>query len=199
MLKGSRADLIAVPKSSGKAIPAAWVSQLQKLRRHASSPLEAFLLPTDDPRIHRAREEISKVLSNADGARRAPVEWAKCEGRHARSRVDEDLGKKRPLTAWQDGGGGAQLPDGGWTDWTIAQTERVTDLMEISFLRLAKDGVDVCQSSLYRQRDALLTHHSTAYKSAIWNLSQNVDRNTDSKKLSICPVSFSSYSLHNIC
>lgn len=74
------------------------------------------------------------------------------------------------MTKWKEGGGGATLADGGWQEWLTNQTERVFDLMDCSLLRIAKTGVDV------------------EFKSGIWNLSQNVDRQTDSKQLAICPV-----------
>ena len=32
---------------------------MKELERPSSAALEAFLLPTDDPRVHRAREELS--------------------------------------------------------------------------------------------------------------------------------------------
>ncbi|GAA5896190.1 hypothetical protein JCM6882_008514 [Rhodosporidiobolus microsporus] len=146
-----------------------WVDRVQEAARPASAPTEAFLLNTDDPRIHRARQELSQVKVKADGSRRAAVDWIKCEQRHALARHEEQLGDARPLTDWQDTGGKPTLPDGAWQDWGEAQTERVLDLMDISYLRQAIDGVDI------------------TYKSAIWNLSQNVDRTTASKLYGITP------------
>jgi hypothetical protein len=147
-LGGSKAyavplDLLAVPKAFKGNIPDDWVQRVSDLERPASSPLEAFLLPTDDPRIHRAREDLAYVQENMDGVRRAPTDWSRCESRHARARAEENLGHKRPLTAWQDGSGKTQLPDWAWGDWADAQTERVCDLMDISLLRIAKNGVDI--------------------------------------------------------
>lgn len=161
---------MAVPKKSG-VDASDWQDVVKSLQRPASVPLEAFLLPTDDPRIQRAREDLAVEQQTKDGIRRAPTDWIKCESRHHRAREEEMLGNKRPLTAWQDGGGPPTLPDGSWNDWAVAQTERVLDLMDISVLRLAKKGTDV------------------NYKSAVWNLSQNVDRTTGSVLLGICPVS----------
>ncbi|GAA6003370.1 hypothetical protein JCM10207_000301 [Rhodosporidiobolus poonsookiae] len=146
-----------------------WAERVAKAARSASAPTEAFLLNSDDPRILRAREELSHIKLNADGSRRAAAAWAKCEQRHAQARHQEELGNKRPLTDWQDGGGKPTLPDGAWQDWGEAQTERVLDLMDISYLRNAKNGVDI------------------TFKSAIWNLSQNVDRTTASKLFGITP------------
>ncbi|BGP18858.1 hypothetical protein JCM10213_003513 [Rhodosporidiobolus nylandii] len=166
-----RGYLFAYPKQKGFSgqIGDSWEARVKKAARSASAPTEAFLLNTDDPRIHRARQELSQVKIKNDGTKRAASDWIKCEQRHAFARHDEKLGRKRPLTDWQDAGGKPTLPDGAWQDWAEAQTERVLDLMDISYLRQAKVGVDI------------------TYKSAIWNLSQNVDRTTASKLFGITP------------
>ena len=51
----------------------------------------------------------------------------------------------------------------------VSQVERVLDLTDINFLRRAQRGEDI------------------NYKVAVWNLSQNVDRETGSSKVGICP------------
>lgn len=135
-------DLIAVPKQHSE-LPKKWEQVLISLRRSASVSLEAFLLPTDDPRIQRAREELGKQSLSKDGSKRAPTDWGKCESRHHRARDEEILGQKRPLTDWQEAGSPPMLPDGGWNDWAAAQTERVLDLMDISVLRKAITGIDI--------------------------------------------------------
>ncbi|GAA5877400.1 hypothetical protein JCM1840_006088 [Sporobolomyces johnsonii] len=152
------------PQSSADMVDT-WVERVKSAARSASSPSEAFLLHSDDPRIHRARQELSatKQKTKADGKQRAAVDWYKCEQRHSVARQMEKLGQRRPLTDWQDGGGKPKMPDGAWQDWAETQTERVLDLMDISYLRQAKLGTDI------------------TYKAAIWNLSQNVDRTTASK------------------
>jgi hypothetical protein len=35
------------------------------------------------------------------------------------------------------------VPDYAWDDWAVGQVERVWDLMDISYLRSAKKGIDV--------------------------------------------------------
>ena len=50
-----------------------------------------------------------------------------------------------------------------WFQWTNAQVHRIHDLMDINTLRLAKGGIDC------------------TYKTMVWNLSQNVDRDTMGK------------------
>jgi hypothetical protein len=122
----------------------AWISRVEAAARSASAPTEAFLLETDDPRVWRSRQELAHVKFNNDGSKRAATSWARCADRHASARSGEKLGQRRALTDWQDNGGKPTLPDGAWQDWAEAQTERVLDLMDISFLREAKKGVDIC-------------------------------------------------------
>lgn len=143
----TRGYLIAVPRSTGGGAVDAWADKVKALSRPCSSPLEAFLLPTDDPRIQRAREDLATLKETKDGVKRTTVDWIRCESRHAQAREQEFLGLGRPLTAWQDNGGPPTMPDGAWNDWATAQTERVLDLMDISVLRLAKNGTDVSESS----------------------------------------------------
>ena len=66
-------------------------------------------------------------------------------------------------------GGGSQLPDFCWQDFAKTQVDRVLDLMDINTLRQAAKGVDA------------------QYKTVVWNLSQNVDRETGSSRPGICP------------
>ncbi|GAA5872529.1 hypothetical protein JCM8547_006937 [Rhodosporidiobolus lusitaniae] len=155
--------------SAAEELAERWADRVVAAQRPASAPTEAFLLDADDPRVHLAREQLSHVTLNKDGNKRAGPDWVKCEQRHALARHHERLGQKRPLTDWQDGGGKPTMPDGAWQDWAEAQTERVVDLMDISYLRQAQLGVDI------------------TYKSAIWNLSQNVDRTTASKLYGVTP------------
>jgi len=39
-------------------------------------------------------------------------------------------------------GGFCKMPDFAWGDWGVGQVERVWDLMDITVLRAAKNGVD---------------------------------------------------------
>ncbi|RDX49190.1 hypothetical protein OH76DRAFT_561350 [Lentinus brumalis] len=163
----TRVYLLAVDQKRS-SLPDAWKTKLQKLKRPASSTLDAFLLPTDDPRIHQARQKLANEAYNAVGAPRGRTDWGRCESRHQRARLEEQLGTKRPLTSWEEGGF-CKMPDFAWNDWGVGQVERVWDLMDISLLRSAKKGVD------------------PSFKTQVWNLSQNVDRSTGSSKPGICP------------
>ncbi|KAF5373238.1 hypothetical protein D9615_007418 [Tricholomella constricta] len=164
----TRVYLVAVNKENSR-IPEVWSDWVKnKLKRPASSTLDAFLLPSDDPRIHQARQKLVRESYNALDRRTGRTDWGRCESRHQRARLEEALGSKRPLTSW-DEGGFCKLPDFAWGDWGVGQVERVWDLMDISLLRSASKGVD------------------PSYKTQVWNLSQNVDRTIGSGKVGICP------------
>ncbi|VDC03470.1 unnamed protein product [Peniophora sp. CBMAI 1063] len=151
-----RGYLIAVDRVNSP-IPQRWQELVGKMQRPASVVLDAFLLQSDDPRIHREREKLVQASYNTDTRRAGRTDWVRCETRHHRVRLEEELGSKRPFTNWGEGHA-TKLPDFAWTDWGKAQVERVWDLLDISLLRFAKEGVD------------------PSYKSLVWNVSQNVDR-----------------------
>ena len=98
----TRVYLLAVNQKRSD-FPDAWKDRLQKLRRPASSTLDAFLLPTDDPRIHQARQKLANEAYTTVGAPRGRTDWGRCESRHQRARLEEQLGTKRPLTSWEEG------------------------------------------------------------------------------------------------
>jgi site-specific DNA-cytosine methylase len=149
----------------GKAdVSEQWKEMVKHLQRPSSATLEAFLLPVDDPRVHRAREDLGSTVRE----NRKVTDWGRCESRHQRARAEEGLGNKRPLTGWEEGGN-CKLVEYAWHDWGSTQVDRVLDLMDINALRLGATGVDATQ------------------KCMVWNLSQNVDRTTGSNKPGICP------------
>ncbi|WVQ62591.1 uncharacterized protein L199_000733 [Kwoniella botswanensis] len=164
----TRVYLFATPckKNDSSHLAEKWATTVKDLRRPWSSPFEAFLLHTDDPNIHRARLDLASAKEHKDGTQRKATDWGRCESRHHRARQDEALGILRPLTSWQEAGVCKGL-DWTWNDWLLAQTERVLDLLEISTLRMAKEGTD------------------SGFKACIWNVSQNVDRQAGSSKTAL--------------
>ena len=142
-----------------------WAVRMAKFRRPASSSIEAFMLDEDDPRVHRGREELARgAIGDEKGPRE--VDWTKCQGRHQDYRADLFLGSKRPMTAWEDNGS-CKMPDYAWSDWGVKQVERIWDTLEISLLRNARRGFD------------------SQYKTRVWELSQNIDRFTDTTPFGI--------------
>lgn len=155
----TRVYLVAVDKRNS-SIPEDWKELVSnKLKRPASSTLDAFLLSSDDPRIHQARQKLVQESYGALDRKTGRTDWGRCESRHQRARLEEALGNKRPLTSWDEGtlslvhvvvltplplipGGFCKLPDFAWNDWGVGQVERVWDLMDISLLRSAIKGTD---------------------------------------------------------
>ncbi|GAC98229.1 DNA repair protein rad8 [Pseudozyma hubeiensis SY62] len=153
-------------RNNKNSLPQNWELITNALMRPASSPLDAFLLPTDDPRIQRVRRQFAHGEGLSKG--RSTIDWSKCQSRHERARDEEELGKTRPLTAWEEGGT-CKMSHDGWNEWAVRQPERVTDLLDITTLRFAAVGQD------------------PIYKSKIWELSQNVDRNVAASRPGIAP------------
>jgi site-specific DNA-cytosine methylase len=99
----TRGYLVAVNKKNS-SMPTEWKNWVgDKLKRPASSTLDAFLLPSDDPRIHVSRQKLVKESYNALDRRTGRTDWGRCESRHQRARLEEGLGQTRPLTNWDEG------------------------------------------------------------------------------------------------
>lgn len=73
------------------------------MQRPASTTLDEWLLPSDDPRIHHARQRLVQESYGALDRRTGRTDWNRCEIRHQRARLEEGLGLKRPLTGWDEG------------------------------------------------------------------------------------------------
>jgi site-specific DNA-cytosine methylase len=157
-----RGYLVAIKSTQKKAggVVKAWAGMVKELRRPASSALDAFMFSNDDPRVLKGRARLIGECTEAEGQSRAGrVDWTKCETDHQHARFREELGEKRPLTGWSESGS-VTMPSFAWNEWTNAQVHRIHDLMDINTLRLAKEDLD------------------PSFKTMIWNLSQNVDRDT---------------------
>lgn len=98
----TRGYMMAVNAQSS-SIPNRWADRMVSMKRDASCTLDAFLLPSDDPRIHQAREKLVQESYNAQDRKTGRTDWGRCESRHQRTRLEEALGAKRPLTNWDEG------------------------------------------------------------------------------------------------
>ena len=96
----TRGYLVAVD-AKNSSMPEKWKKRVAELVRPASSTLDAFLLESDDPRIHHARQAL--VSESANHERKTGYDWGRCESRHIKARHDEQLGNRRPLTNWEEG------------------------------------------------------------------------------------------------
>ena len=117
-----------------------WRKMMRKLQRPASSSLQDFLLPDDDPRLQRARVDYGRKHDFADKSR-SEKPWLKCKIRYSGYRVTNGLGFQRPLTKWVHGGS-ARPPDFSWRQWMLIQPERILESLEIAHLRCAARGYD---------------------------------------------------------
>jgi site-specific DNA-cytosine methylase len=99
----TRVYLVAFDEKRSE-LPNTWKTWItSKLKRQASCTLDAFLLPSDDQRIHEARQKLVQESYNALDRRTGRTDWSRCESRHQRARLEEGLGAKRPLTSWDEG------------------------------------------------------------------------------------------------
>ncbi|TPX64723.1 hypothetical protein SpCBS45565_g05673 [Spizellomyces sp. 'palustris'] len=146
-------------------LPEMWINLVKSMQRPASSPLEAFLLPTDDPRVHQARLDLARASVDRRAAR---TDWERCESRHERQRIEEGLGIKRPFSRWEPNSV-CRFPDYAWNDWGTSQSTRVLDSIDILYLKMAVKGIDAMSKTL------------------VWELSQNVDRINTNVRPGICP------------
>jgi site-specific DNA-cytosine methylase len=113
---------------------------VKKFKRKASVPVEAMLLPADDPRVILTREELARGGRGENG-RIKLVDWARCFNRHQDYRASLGLGQKHSLTEWVDGGS-CTPPDYMWRGWAKGLVERVWDTIDIAYLRNLRRGFD---------------------------------------------------------
>ena len=141
-----------------------WVKTVESLKRPAAGGLDHFMFRSDDPRVVRGRKRMTDGLGKDDeGKSSGRSDWGKCQLRHASSRAEENLGEKRIITGWSDATSSINLPPHMWSEWMSRQVSRIHDLTDINTLRLASVGID------------------QTFKTMVWNLSQNCDRDTMGK------------------
>lgn len=133
-------SLFSSPEEADQAVQE-WKRYMVALERKASAPVEAFLLAEDDPRLQHAKDEMSKT-----GKLRRETDWEVCLGRHEDYRSKEKLGFSRPILQWTNDGC-AKACSFFWSDWILAQVERIWDTVEISYLRNAARGYDAFYKS----------------------------------------------------
>ena len=127
--------LFSSPEAADDAVQD-WQTYMMELERNASVNVEAFLLSDDDPRLQRAKDEMSKIPKA-----RYDRNWEVCNGRHEAYRSKKKLGTGRPVLHWTNDGT-AKPSTYIWPEWTLSQVERVWDSIEVSYLRNAAKGFD---------------------------------------------------------
>lgn len=134
-----------------------WQTLMKSLERHASSSFEDFFMDKSDINLSRARADMT-------GGQGREVDWTLCRGRYAEYREQKQLGHKRPLTRWKNGGS-CQVMDHWWRGWMVSQVERIFDTIEINYLF----------NAAFKKTD-------NRYKTRMIELSQNVDRAEDTNR-----------------
>lgn len=153
-------DKRRLPSNASDGVGERWQSLMRDFRRFASSPVPEFLLPSDV--INQKRASFLD-----DPAR--DIDWSQCEIRQMDYRQSMRLGNARPFTRWQESGT-ISVPEDGSASWYRKQSERVKDCIDCSILRKA-----LPEAGMYDAR----------FKTRIWNLSQNIDRFTDTGLMGI--------------
>ncbi|KAK4126664.1 hypothetical protein N657DRAFT_170818 [Parathielavia appendiculata] len=149
-------DASEIGEKAAAAITDAWILHLDKCKRAPSSSISAFLRPADDPATLQARADMSrKGTTNA--------EWSLCSLRHADQREKIGLRRDDNLFSKKAMRNGrlisASFPAHAWPSFWQSQVTRVIDLMDIIFASAHKQKFDL------------------GYKTAMVDVSQNVDRN----------------------
>ncbi|KAH7064622.1 hypothetical protein B0J12DRAFT_693058 [Macrophomina phaseolina] len=147
-----------------------WKNLMLDSKRRASAPASAFLLPTDDHRVHQFNIQLASQYRR-DGRERT-VNWDACRHRHQKVRRQDGLGFQHPITNWIDNGTCTTV-EHAHKLWFAKQVERVWDSIEIRFLRAAKD-------------DTTDSGYDPHFKTSIMELSQNVDRFAQEMPFGIC-------------
>ncbi|WPH00344.1 Hypothetical protein R9X50_00316900 [Acrodontium crateriforme] len=146
-------------KSMVKNLGPRWQSLMNDFKRKASSPVSSFLLPSDI--VPRRKTRLDEPTREVD--------WSACEIRQMDYRQKTGIGNARPFTNWQESGT-ISLPETDSTQYLSKQVERVKDVVECASLRkaLPKNGM-----------------FDARFKTRIWDLSQNIDRNEDTAPFGI--------------
>ncbi|CAK4032193.1 DNA repair rad8 [Lecanosticta acicola] len=156
--KGKMGQMAGNAKSR---IATTWKSLMEQLQRRASAPVSSFLLSND---------EVTRQQFRNDEALRE-VDWTQCEIRHIDYRQKERLGNARPVTHWSESGA-ILPPDNGHAAWYAKQVERVKDTIDCATLRKALPSL---KSDKFDAR----------FKTRVWDLSQNIDRDGDGRPFGI--------------
>ena len=127
--------------------PQMWKECMRQFERPASSNLEEFLVRAADPSVEAARRQLALDSQDKQGVRGGATDWLRCQGKHQRERVANNLGTKRPLTEWTEARP-CRLPDHGQNNWGEKQTERALDVLDINYLKAAAKGFDAAYKSL---------------------------------------------------
>ncbi|KAK6382239.1 hypothetical protein LTS17_004126 [Exophiala oligosperma] len=152
----------------GQAI-ANWVQLFAYFQKRATSPYPSFLLDDSDPRLILEKAKDASVASIAGSP-----EWEAGRKRHYVKRTELQLGYENPYTQLKEHPP-CNMDNYVSQTWAMSQTERVLDLLDIHYLKNAMSA----------QRRKKTTNYDMRFKHRNINVTQNVDRDTDSRKWGI--------------
>ncbi|KAI1820500.1 hypothetical protein F4861DRAFT_522865 [Xylaria intraflava] len=158
-----------------------WKKQLSSLKRSASSPVQDWLLPSNDPLTMKARQDESEkaIVHGLNPGKDS--QWERSKLRHNRVRRQLNLGNSRPLTAW--GSSGVQRPYDRIDKLVLkGQNDRALDCVEIYYLRSLLAGPDAGGKTNMPPGPM---QYDIKFKSQIFDLSQNIDRSQLSRSFGI--------------
>ncbi|KPI40212.1 uncharacterized protein AB675_11230, partial [Cyphellophora attinorum] len=136
-----------------------FVENVQALQYRASSPYTDIIYGNDSIESERSRAMMATIPSKVPMSQA----WTLCAHRYAHLRSTSCFGSLRPYTNWNENGL-STLHELIHHEWGKKQRDRVLDTLDIAFLRYMLE------------RDFDMT-----YKSRTIDLSQNIDREADSK------------------
>lgn len=140
----------------------ACIGRIKALRRRASSPVDDFLLPDEDPRVVMARVDKEGGLLRI----RLGSSWDYSLTRHELMRMRLRIPRGHPLSGVEEIDGRIakiQPPQrAAWMEHFIRQALRTLDFLDICYAHGLKRGCDI------------------TFKTKVLNLSQNVDRGSAS-------------------
>ncbi|KAL6244903.1 hypothetical protein RBB50_008431 [Rhinocladiella similis] len=146
-----------------------WVQLFAYFQKRATSPYPSFLLDDSDPRLILEKAKDLSVASIASSQ-----DWEAGRKRHYVKRTELQLGYGNPYTQMKEHPP-CNMDDYVSQTWAMSQTERVLDLLDIHYLKNAVSA----------KRGRKTTNFDMRFKHRNINVTQNVDRDVDSRKWGI--------------
>ncbi|KAJ5238392.1 hypothetical protein N7468_003011 [Penicillium chermesinum] len=150
----NRVYMVCIEKSwlaqsgvSGEEIISRHQATVEKLKRPASSPASAHLLPEDDRRLEQIERNLS--LSLEASSSRAEVSWDRYKERHADERFRCKTGPLRPISRSTAGQASCTPPDNFWQQYFKFNPERIWETLDIRYLAGLADAVDILYKEWY--------------------------------------------------
>ena len=139
---------------------------LTDLAHRATSPYTAFAYFPDDPMF----EVVTQDMMDPQSGRKGNSRWDACYVRHNKHRTEHELGFGRQLTLWENNGSSCPPDYFAMRAMMQRKPERILDTLDI-----------------FKARYLVQRLYDVYFKSRAVDLSQNVDRELDSRHFGIVP------------